>query len=62
MKSKFLAQLFTDTPMTVVGLILFFTAFMALFAWVYFRKGAKQHYELMARLPFIHEGELHERR
>jgi cbb3-type cytochrome oxidase subunit 3 len=50
MKSTFLSQLFTDTPITVIGLILFLIAFVALFAWVYFRKGAKAHYVKMSLL------------
>ncbi|MGE3684325.1 MAG: cbb3-type cytochrome c oxidase subunit 3 [Bdellovibrionales bacterium] len=60
MKSKFLTQLFTNVPLTVAGLILFFSAFLALIFWVYLRCGAKQQYEAIARLPLVNDGESYE--
>lgn len=55
MKSKFLSQLFTDTPLTLVGLILFVFAFSALFLWVFARRGAKQHYDNLAQIALREE-------
>lgn len=57
MKSAFLNQLFTDTPLTVAGLVIFFGMFLLLCAWVYLRKGAKKQYDAIAQLPLTGDGE-----
>jgi len=62
MKSKFLTQLFTNAPLTVLGLLIFFSVFCGLIIWVYFRKGAKKQYDAMAQMPLDNDGELYERR
>ncbi|MFZ3231459.1 MAG: CcoQ/FixQ family Cbb3-type cytochrome c oxidase assembly chaperone [Pseudobdellovibrio sp.] len=45
---------FTDTYLTSIGLMLFFTFFVVVVFWV-FRKGSKQFYNRTALIPF--EGE-----
>lgn len=60
MKSAFLSQLFTDTPMTVVGLVLFFVAFNLLVARLFLSKTARRQCERMSMLPLNEEGR-HER-
>lgn|GEM_PF-5031249 len=60
MKGAYLSQLYTDTTWTVVGLVIFFSFFLASFFWVYFRKGAKRHYEALAQFPLRNDGEFHE--
>ncbi len=55
--SRFLRQLYTDTDLTALGLIIFFSFFTITVIWVYLRKGAKAHYEAMGRLP-LNEGKL----
>lgn len=54
--SRYLNQLFTDTPITMWGLVIFFVVFVALFCWVYLRKGAYEFYERLSKMPF-QEGE-----
>jgi hypothetical protein len=51
MKAEFLSQLFTNTPLTVAGLLIFFIAFLVLFHRAYLRKEAKAEYEILAQLP-----------
>lgn len=51
MTGKFLSQIFTHTPMTLVGLFLFLISFCGLVIWVYGRPGARKQYESMAQLP-----------
>ena len=41
---------FTDTYLTSIGLLLFFTFFVAVVFWV-FRKGSKQFYNQTAQMP-----------
>ncbi len=41
---------FTDTHLTVIALVLFFSTFAGVVLWT-FRKSARKHYEYMARLP-----------
>lgn len=60
MRSTFLRDLYTNTPLTVAGLLIFFVVFMALFAWVYLRKGAKQQYEALGQLPLRNDGDFHD--
>ena len=60
MKSTFLTQLFMDTPLTVAGLVIFFTLFLVLCAWVYLRTGAKKQYEAIAQFPLREDGEIYE--
>lgn len=55
MKSTFLNQIFTDIPITVIGLLLFFMAFMGLLGWVFLRKGAKEKYKEISKLPLREE-------
>lgn len=54
--SRYLNELFTDTPITMWGLLIFFVLFLALFWWVYLRRGAYEFYEKLGHMPF-HEGE-----
>jgi hypothetical protein len=58
--SRYLNELFTDTPITMWGLVLFFALFVALFCWVYLRRGAYEFYESLALMPFQEEGESNE--
>lgn len=51
MAGAYLRQLFTDTPMTLVGLLIFFTCFSALTLWVFARKGARREYEALGQIP-----------
>jgi cbb3-type cytochrome oxidase subunit 3 len=60
--STFLRQLYTDTPLTIAGLLIFFTLFLLVCAWVFLRTGAKQQYEAIARFPLREDGESYERR
>lgn len=60
MKSTYLSALFTDTFLTVAGLVIFFALFVLWFAWVYFRKDAIKTYEQMAQLPLRGDGDFHE--
>lgn len=53
--SRFLNQIFTDAPLTVYGLIIFFAVFVGLFCWVYLRKGAFKQYEAMSLMPLREE-------
>ena len=46
---------FTDTHLTSIGLILFFTFFIAVLFWI-FRKGSKKFYNQAAKIPFNHDG------
>lgn len=41
---------FTDTHLTSIGLLLFFTFFVAVVFWV-FRKGSKAYYNQTAKMP-----------
>lgn len=52
MMGKYLTQIFTNTPLTIAGLILFFISFVALLVWVYARPGADIQYQKMAMLAF----------
>ena len=56
MKGKFLTQLFTDTPMTVVALVIFFVAFLSLTAFVFLRRNSREHYDAISRLPLSEGG------
>lgn len=56
MKSAFLTQIFTDTPMMVVGLVIFFVAFNLLVARLFLSKSAKSQCERMSMLPLSEEG------
>lgn len=47
---------FTDTYMTSIGLILFFTFFVSMLIWV-FRASAKQSYHYIEQLPLKQDGE-----
>ena len=58
--SDFLRQLYTETNLTAAALLIFFTFFVTVFAWVYLRKGAKPHYEAMGQMPLLNDGEYHE--
>lgn len=58
--SGYLRQVYTDTGLTVAGLVIFFAFFVTVFVWVYFRTSAKPHYEAMGRLPLLNDGEHHE--
>jgi len=51
-------QVYSATPLTVWGLVLFFVLFLALVAWVFLRKGAKQEYQEIAQLPLRAEEQL----
>ena len=56
--SRHLAEIFTNTPVTTIwGLILFFVLFVALFCWVYLRRGAYEFYESLSLMPFQEERE-----
>ncbi len=57
MKSLFLTQLFTDTSITAIGLLIFFVWFLGLCAWVFLRKGAFREYEALAQFPLREDGE-----
>lgn len=46
---------FTDTYLTSIGLILFFTFFIAVLFWI-FRKGSTQFYNKAAQIPFENDG------
>ncbi|MBC7466650.1 MAG: cbb3-type cytochrome c oxidase subunit 3 [Bdellovibrio sp.] len=41
---------FTDTHLTSIGLLLFFTFFVGIVFWV-FRKGSKNYYNQSAQMP-----------
>lgn len=47
---------FTDTHLTVLGLMLFFLFFVGVLIWVY-RKDSNKYYETMEHLP-LKDGEL----
>jgi cbb3-type cytochrome oxidase subunit 3 len=57
MKGRLLAEIYQATPLTAIGLILFFLAFLGVVGWVYLRKGAAREYEALSRLPLSKEGE-----
>lgn len=48
---------FTDTHLTSIGLLLFFTFFVAVIFWV-FRKGSKPFYNHTAQMPLDIEKEI----
>jgi cbb3-type cytochrome oxidase subunit 3 len=58
--SGFLRQIYTDTMLTVAGLLIFFVIFLLVCAWVFLRAGAKQQYEAIARFPLREDGETNE--
>jgi cbb3-type cytochrome oxidase subunit 3 len=51
-------KFFTDTPITVAGLVLFVMAFALVIAQVYFRKNSKKYYQNLAEMPLKSESEL----
>ena len=58
MKSTYLTALFTDTFVTVAGLVIFFGLFSFWFAWVYFRKDALKQYDKIAQMPLREDGDV----
>lgn len=57
MKSAFLNQLFTDTRLTGIALVIFFTAFTLMAARLIFSKQARRHCEKMSLLPLQEDKE-----
>ncbi len=49
-------KFFTDTQLTSVGLIIFFTLFISMLIWV-FRVTGKQTYQYVEQLPLKQDGE-----
>lgn len=47
---------FTDTHLTILGLIIFFFFFMGVLAWVT-RKNVREYYKTMEKMP-LNDGEL----
>lgn len=50
---------FSDAPIMVVGFLIFFFCFLAFIFWVY-RRGSKNLYNHIARLPLNEPGDLKE--
>lgn len=48
--------LFTDIPMTVVGMILFMAVFTAVTVWTFFRFQSREFYQDVAEMPLREEG------
>ena len=48
---------FTDIPLTVAGMLLFFGTFITIAAWTFFRSGSLDFYQSVANLPLGEEVE-----
>lgn len=49
------AKLFSDIPLTVLGMVIFLLVFMAVTLWTFFRPQSKQFYKEIENLPFSGE-------
>ena len=48
-------KFFTDGPVTVLGLLIFFLAFAGILSWTFFRAHSKSYYQKIAELPLQEE-------
>lgn len=52
---------FTDIPITIVGLLIFFVCFSGIAIWTFFRRRSREYYREISELP-LNEGDANERR
>jgi hypothetical protein len=50
-------KFFSDTPVSVFGMILFLIAFFAVTAWTFLRLDSRDYYQDIAKLPLTENGE-----
>jgi cbb3-type cytochrome oxidase subunit 3 len=48
---------FNNVPLTVVGMILFFTVFLVVVLWTFGRSRSREFYEKLAEIPLNQDGE-----
>lgn len=46
---------FTDTPLTIIGLFIFFAAFTGIAIWTFMRSRSREYYRKMSEMP-LNEG------